>query len=424
MTQAAAVDLAKYIRAGDTLTFGQADALPRTLLRMLAEQRRRIGRTRLFLGIGQGLEDILRPEYAADFDYVAYCASGTNRALAKAGVLDILPENYSSLPQLLSAGPLRADVVFLRVSPPDEQGRYSLGMAREYVLAPLRAARAIIAEVSPSTPWTYGGPYLHESDFALLIDTDSDDPGADAAAPGPIETAIGRNVASVVPDGATLQTGIGSIPDAVLAALGNHRDLGLHSGSLGEGIVTLAESGALTNTRKGIDAGLTVGGVLMGGPRLRSFAHRNEQLELRGTEYTHDVRLLAGLNRFTAINSAIEVDLTGQINTEMAGGGYIGAIGGVNDFLRGAQASQDGTPVIALPSMARDHSRIVAALSGPATVPRSCSCVIVTEHGVADLRGLTLSQRVDKMIGIAHPGQRDALENAFSAMRPQGWKKR
>src|SRR5690606_26593177 len=154
MTQAAAVDLAKYIRAGDTITFGQADALPRTLLRLLAEQRSQIGRTRLFLGIGQGLQDILRPEYAADFDYVAYCASGTNRALAKAGVLDILPENYSSLPQLLSAGPLRADVVFLRVSPPDEQGRYSLGMAREYVLAPLRAARAIIAEVSPSTPWT------------------------------------------------------------------------------------------------------------------------------------------------------------------------------------------------------------------------------------------------------------------------------
>src|SRR5690606_25639976 len=152
----------------------------------------------------------------------------------------------------------------------------SLGMAREYVLAPLRAARAIIAEVSPSTPWTYGGPYLRDSDFALLIDTDSDDPGADAAAPGPIETAIGRNVASVVPDGAPLQTGIGSVPDAALAAVGNHRDLGLHSGSLGEGIVTLAEAGALTNTRNGIDAGLTVGGVLMGGPRLRSFAHRNE----------------------------------------------------------------------------------------------------------------------------------------------------
>src|SRR5690606_8235527 len=214
----------------------------------------------------------------------------------------------------------------------------------------------------------------------------------DAAAPGPIETAIGRNVASVVPDGATLQTGIGSIPDAVLAALGNHRDLGLHSGSLGEGIVTLAESGALTNARKGIDAGLTVGGVLMGGPRLRRCAHRNAQLELRGTEYTHDARLLAGLNRFTAINSAIEVDLTGQNTTEWAGGGYLGATGDVNDYVRGAQASQDGTPITALPSLAREQSRIVAALTGTAAAPRSRSCVIVTAHGVADLRGLTLSQ--------------------------------
>lgn len=424
MTQAAAIDLTQYIRAGDTLTFGQADANPRTLLRALAQQRRQIGKMRLFLGIGQGLDDILKPEYADCFDYVAYCASGSNRELAKAGVLDILPENYSMLPWLLSEGPLRTDVVLLRVSPPDEQGRYSLGMAREYVMAPLRSARAIIAEVSPSTPWTYGGPYLHASDFALLIDSDSDEGGSDAGVPGPIESAIGRNVATMVHDGATLQTGIGSIPDAVLAALASHRDLGLHSGSLGEGIVTLAESGALTNARKGVDTGLTVGGVLMGGPRLRRYAHRNQQLELRGTEYTHDARLLASLHRFTAINSAIEVDLTGQVNTEATSGGYVGAIGGVADFLRGAQASKNGAPIIALPSMARNHSRIVASLGGPATVPRSCSCVIVTEHGVADLRGLTLSQRVDKMISIAHPDQRDALDNTFGAMRPQGWKKR
>src|SRR5690606_16525283 len=161
----------------------------------------------------------------------------------------------------------------------------------------------------------------------------------------------------------------------------------------GDGLVTMAASGALTNTRKGIDAGLNGQGEFMGGPRLRTLAPRNEHHELRCTEDTNNVHLLPGLNRSPCNHTVIERDLTGQINTELAGGGYIGAIGGVNDFLRGAQASQDGTPIIALPSMARDHSRIVAALSGPATVPRSCSCVIVTEHGVADLRGLTLSQR-------------------------------
>lgn len=424
MAQAATIELAKYIRPGDTVIFGQADAHPRTLLRTLAEQRRRIGRMRLFLGIGQGLDDILRPEYAEDFEYLSYCGSGSNRALAKAGVLDIVVEDYSSLPRLIDHGPLRADVALLQVSPPDEQGRHSLGMAREYLVPALRRVRTIIAEVCPSVPWTFGGPYLHAGDIDLLVETDCDDPGPDAAEPGPVEQAIGRNVASLVQDGATLQTGIGAIPDAVLAALAGHRDIGLHSGSLGDGIVTLAESGALTNRRKGSDAGLTIGGVLMGGPRLRRYAHRNPRLELRGTDYTHNAQVLAGLNSFTAINSAVEVDLTGQVNTESAGGAYVGAVGGVLDFLRGAHASKNGVPIVALPSMARGRSRIVASLAGPVTVPRSCSCVIVTEHGIADLRGLTLSQRIDKMIGIAHPGQRDALEREFAALRPQGWKKR
>ncbi|MBO9353962.1 acetyl-CoA hydrolase [Bordetella petrii] len=424
MAHATTLELAKHIRPGDTLVFGQADANPRTLLRALVEQRRQIGKVRLFLGIGQGLDDLLRPEYADDFTYLSYCGGGSNRALAKAGVLDIVVENYSLLPSLLSRGPLKIDVALLQVSPPDEQGRYSLGMAREYLVPALQGARTIIAEVCPSVPWTFGGPTLRADDIDLLVETDSDDPGSDAAEPGPIEQAIGRNVASLVQDGATLQTGIGTIPNAVLAALTNHRDIGLHSGSLGEGIVALAESGALTNRRKSIDAGLTIGGVLMGGPRLRRFAHRNAQLELRGTEYTHDARVLASLDHFTAINSAVEIDLTGQINSEVAGGTYVGAIGGIVDFLRGAQASKNGVPIITLPSMARNQSRIVATLAGPVTVPRSCSCVIVTEYGIADLRGLTLSQRVDKMIGIAHPDQRDALEREFAALRPQGWKTR
>ncbi|GAA5237108.1 acetyl-CoA hydrolase/transferase family protein [Verticiella sediminum] len=422
MAQAATIELAQYIRPGDTVTFGQADAHPRTLLRALAAQRHQIGRTRLFLGIGQGLETILQPEYADAFDYLAYCGSGSNRALAQAGVLDIVTDNYSALPGLLSRGALRVDVVLLQVSPPDEQGRYSLGMAREYLVPALEGARAILAEVCPCVPWTHGGPYLRESDIDLLIQTQDDDPGTDAREPGPIEQAIGRNVASIVPDGATLQTGIGAIPDAVLAALAGHRDLGLHSGSLGEGIIGLAESGALTNARKGVDTGLTIGGVLIGGPRLRRFAHRNPRLALRSTAYTHDARVLAGLNRFTAINSAVEVDLTGQVNSEAAGGAYVGAVGGVVDFLRGAHASKNGVPIIALPSMARGQSRVVASLSGPVTVPRSCSCVIVTEHGIADLRGLTLSQRIDRMLGVAHPEQRDALEREIAAQRPLGWK--
>ncbi|PLC53983.1 acetyl-CoA hydrolase [Pollutimonas nitritireducens] len=426
MCPASTPNLAQYIRPGDTITFGQADAQPLTLLRALAAQRHAIGRVRLFLGMGQGLQDILRPEYADTFDYLAYCGTGSNRELSKAGVLDIITENYSAIPSLLENGSLRADIVMLQLSLPDKQGRYSLGMAREYLVSALHNARAILAEVNPSTPWTYGGPYLHEHEIDLLIESETEDcsTNLEIDEPGPIAIAIGRNVASIVQDCATLQTGIGSMPDAILAALVNHRDLGLHSGSLGEGIIRIAECGALTNARKGVDVGLTIGGILMGGPRLRRFAHRNPQLELRSTAYTHNADVLARLNRFTAVNSAIEVDLTGQVNAETAGGNYLGAVGGVVDFLRGANASKGGVPIIALPSMAYDKSRIVTSLNGPVTVPRNCPCVIVTEHGIADLRGLTLSQRIDRMISIAHPAQRDDLESAISAQSPQGWKTR
>jgi acetyl-CoA hydrolase len=198
----------------------------------------------------------------------------------------------------------------------------------------------------------------------------------------------------------------------------------MHSGSLGAGMMTLAEAGALTNSRKGRDAGVTVGGVLMGGEALRRYAHLNPRLSLRGTEYTHDAQVLASLDRFTAINSAIEVDLTGQVNSEVAGNAYVGALGGILDFLQGAHASSNGLPIVALPSLARQRSRIVASLSGPVTVPRGCPCVIVTEHGVADLRGLTLSQRIDRMLGIAHPAHRAELERQIAGMAAQGWKGR
>jgi acetyl-CoA hydrolase len=424
MSQAAPIELANYIRPGDTIVWGQADAQPLTLIRQLVAQRHRIGRMRVFLGIGQGLDEVLTPALRDCVEFVAYCGSGSNRRLAEAGALDILPVPYSDLPGLMRRGPLRVDVAMLRVAPADAQGRYSLGLAREYLVPALAAARCVIAEVHPSVPWTFGGPYLQKSDFDLLIEGEDAPETPAPSAGGPVEQAIGRHVAALVEDGATLQTGIGAVPDAVLAALCHHRELGMHSGSLGAGMMTLAEAGALTNSRKGRDAGVTVGGVLMGGEALRRYAHLNPRLSLRGTEYTHDAQVLASLDRFTAINSAIEVDLTGQVNSEVAGNAYVGALGGILDFLQGAHASSNGLPIVALPSLARQRSRIVASLSGPVTVPRGCPCVIVTEHGVADLRGLTLSQRIDRMLGIAHPAHRAELERQIAGMAAQGWKGR
>ncbi|CAM2164252.1 acetyl-CoA hydrolase/transferase family protein [Burkholderia cepacia] len=399
--------LSSLIRSGDTVMWGQSHAEPVTLMRALVAQRHSFKRIRVFLGIG--LADVLTPEHADAIDFLAYCGSGVNRKLARANVLDILPAHYSQLPELVRSGALRIDVVMLQVAPPDEHGRYSLGLAREYLVEALKHARAIVAEVHPDVPWTYGGPFLRATDIDFLVASDTPFPDASETTPGPVEQAIGQHVASLVEDGATLQTGIGAIPDAVMAALHDKRDLGVHTGSIGDGITALCEAGVVTNARKTIDAGITVGGVIIGSARVRRFAHRNPALELRGTEYTHNPHVLRRIDRFTAINSAVEVDLTGQVNAEVVGGTYVGAVGGVGDFLRAAQASRGGVPIVALPSTAGAHSRIVTKLSGPVTVPRSDACVIVTEYGIADLRGLSLAQRMPKMIAIAHPDHRERL---------------
>ena len=417
-----AQQLQALIRPGDTLWWGQATAEPLTLTRALVEHRHALaqgGRLRVFVGIGAS--DTLQPEQADVIDFFGYAAGGPHRRLAEAGVLDILPSHYSHLPGLIRAGVLPADVVLLQVSPPDDQGRYSLGLAQEYLPAALERARVVIGEVNPAIPWTHGSIHLQASDFALLIDAEHPPLEQGRAAPGPVEQAIARHVAALIEDGATLQLGIGNLPEAVLAALHGHRDLGLHSGAVGDGIAALAEAGVLTNVKKSLDNGMGIGGILMGSEKVRRWAHRNPQFALRGTDYTHDPEVLAASHQLAAINAAIEVDLTGQINAEVAAGVYVGAVGGAVDFLRGAARSRGGLPIVALPATAKGKTRIVARLSGPVSTPRSDAGLIVTEHGVADLRGQTLSRRVRRLIDIAAPEHREDLERqAHEALRHCG----
>jgi acetyl-CoA hydrolase len=227
-----------------------------------------------------------------------------------------------------------------------------------------------------------------------------------------------------VPDGATIQVGIGGLPAVVLRHLRGHRDLGVHSGMITDEIAELIEAGVITGTRKGTDRGLTVTGLLLGTSALISRAAVDKSIQLRDTRYTHDQAVLAAQHALVAVNSAIEVDLTGQANVEVAAGRYVGGTGGAADFLRGAARSASGVPVIALPSTAGRStsttgpsstgtaSRIVARLSGPAGLSRADAGVIVTEYGVADLRGLSLARRRERMIAIAHPDHRAALESA------------
>lgn len=387
------------------MLWGQACAEPRALTSRLFEQRARFGRFRCFLGIPA--TGTVRPEHADHVSFVSYTGSGANRALHAAGVLDVLPCHYSRLPGLFASRTMPVDVVMLLLPPPDRYGGYSMGLAEDYLSDAIDAARVVIAEVSEEVPATYSARRLTTSDVDVVVRTSTRPAEVLRLAPGPAVRRIATHIAGLVKDGATLQVGLGGLPDAVLAGLADHRDLGVHSGLIGDGFVDLIASGAITNARKAFDRGSSVGGMLVGSRRLFKLAHANPGIQLRDTGYTHDPDLLAAQHQFTAINSALEVDLSGQINAEMVGGVYVGAVGGAVDFLRGAARSPGGLPIVAVPAR-----RIVAALSGPVTTSRADAGIIVTEHGIADLRGQSLRTRRERLIAIADPDRRAGLDAA------------
>jgi acetyl-CoA hydrolase len=270
----------------------------------------------------------------------------------------------------------------------------------------------VIAEVNDQVPDVGCDPRLSRGEIDVIVHT-SRAPAEYPAAPArPAEAAVAAHIAGLVPDGATIQLGLGSMPSAVARRLRGHRDLGIHSGMITDAVAELIEAGVVTGARKTVDRGLAVTGFLMGTRTLITRAAADRTIQLRDTRYTHDQAVLAAQHALVAINSATEVDLTGQANLETAAGRYVGAVGGAADFLRGAARSPGGLPLIALPSTAGTASRIVAALSGPVTLARADAGVIVTEHGVADLRGLTLDQRRERMLAIAHPDHIQALAAA------------
>lgn len=406
---AARLDLARYIRPGDIVSWGQCGAEPCALVEALIQQRSSVG-GRFGVFLGATWSGLLDAQHADVIDFCSYTGSGRNQKLADAGLLDILPVHYS---QLRNA--LKVDVLLLQVAPADESGYYSLSIAHEYLVPLIDTARVVIAEVNAAAPWTFGTRTLLATDFDVLIHTDRSPLELSRAQPGELEARIAAHVAGLVDDGATLQFGMGALPEAILGALGNRRDLGVHSGTIGDAVADLAECGVITNARKTVDRGVTIAGVMMGSSRIYRFAHRNPAVQFRSTAYTHHIGLLKRIDNFVAINSAIEVDLTGQVNAESAAGRYLGGVGGAIDFMRGAAASKGGLPIVALPSKARNGSRIVARLSGPVSTPRSDAGVIVTEYGVADLRGLSVRQRIRRMLDIAPPELRETLETQAGA---------
>lgn len=409
------VDFARLVRPADTVVWGQACGEALTLTERLMEQRHRIGRFRVFLGTS--FSATVRPEQADVVEFVGLGGTGSARRLTSAGVLDVAPLHMTTVDARMRGGELRVDVVLVQASRTDRPGEYGLGLASDYVRGAVERARVVIAELSDRVPATRCAEPLHDADVDYLVET-SRPPVELAPAPfGDVERRIAARASAYVPERATLQVGIGAIPEAILAGLGDRRGLGVHSAVVGDRVADLMESGAVTNEHKEVDRGLTTTCLLIGTPRLYGFADRNDAILMAPVSRTHGFATVSRLGRFVALNSAVEVDLTGQVNAEAAGGEYVGLVGGQVDYVRAANASAGGCAIIALPSTAAGGaSRIVARLSGPVTTARSDAGVIVTEHGAADLRGASVRERVRRMIAIAAPAHRDALEREAHAL--------
>jgi len=378
-------DLTGIIRAGDGIILGQACAEPQSLTEALVAQRAAFSGASLFLGVNYA--GIVKAGHADHLRLSAYCGTGHNRALADAGVLDIHPHPYSRLAALIRERKIPCDVALVQVSPPNARGEYSMGLAVDYLPPAIESARAVIAEVNDRVPWTHTEKLFRREDFALMVASSREPVTPPAARAGDAEAAIARHAAAFIPEGATLEFGLGVLPDAVCAALSGRKGLKIHSGTIGDGVIELVRGGAIDQV---------VCGQLIGSRKLFDFARDNPVIRMRSTEYTHDPRVLASLQRFVAINSAVEVDLTGQVNAEVAKGSYLGAVGGALDFIRAAGNSPGGVSLLLLPA-----ARIVKALSGPVATPRSEAGVIVTERGAADLRGCTLNERMRRMQAIS-----------------------
>lgn len=405
--------LSDYIRSSDLVTWGQAMAEPRCLIDKYLEQRHDIGPTRAFVGLT--LTDDLQAQHTDVISLLSYGALGGLAPLYNAGLVDMVPCRYSALPGLMRQGILRPDVVFIQISPAGPDGTHSLGWCNDVLPTAIRHARVVLAEINPTVPWVRMDAPLDETRITATITSDAPLPQFTAPNPGPVETRIAQHLAAYIPDEATLQYGFGAIPSAILNALRDHRDLGLHSGLVTDEIVDLAQSGALTNRKKAIRRGVGVGAVAIGGQKLAAFIQDNPEFNMVQTSETHGAAQLAQLDNLVAINSALQVDLLGQVNAEQVGNRYLGAIGGQPDFMHAATGAENGLSVIAMPASTPkgDRGRIAATLSGPqVTTARSDVDLVVTEHGVADLRGKTQQARAMALIAIAAPQHQHDLERA------------
>jgi acyl-CoA hydrolase len=409
-------EAAALVRSGDRVWVHPGNCTPEPLLEALVRRANALAGVEMIHMLTLGEARYTRPEYAGSFRHNGLFLGANVREAAACGRADYTPIALSEIEALMQCGEMPMDVVFLQATPPDAHGYVCLGAGVECTLTAAEHARTVVVEINDHMPRTLGDTFLHVSNITAIVETSRPLLELSPAPSSPVAQRIARNVASLVPDGATLQIGIGGIGNEILAALSDHRDLGIHSELCPDGAAALVEKGIINGAAKTLHPGKVIAGFVLGSERLFRLIDGNPMFEFHRTQYVNDPFVISRNDKMHAINCAIQVDLSGQICADSIGPRPYSGVGGQPDFMRGAARSRGGKAIIALPATAKKGtvSRIVPALDPGAGVvtPRSDVHYVVTEYGIAYLRGKTLRERAEALIAIADPKFREWLGEA------------
>ena len=411
-----AEEAVKIVKSGDRVYLQAAAAAPTILANALTERASELRNVEICHLHIEGEARYANPEFAKSFHVNSFFIGPNVRHTLAAGNGSYTPVFLSELPYLFRKKVLPLDVTFIHVSPPDSHGYCSLGVSVEATLAAIESSKTVIAQVNPQMPRTFGDGFLHISEIDYLVEVNSPIYVHEMRESSPLEDKIGNYIASLIEDESTLQMGIGSIPNAALSKLSNHKNLGLHTEMFSDGVIDLIESNVINGNFKGVSRGRALATFLIGSQRLYDFVNDNPFVEMRESSYVNDTARIRKNTKMVAINSAIEVDVTGQVCADSIGARMYSGVGGQMDFIRGASLSDGGKAIIALPSVTKNgDSRIVPCLKQGAGVVTTRSHIqyIITENGIADLYGKTLRQRAAALVKIAHPNHQEWIDREY-----------
>ena len=422
MERIKADDLPHIIGPLAKIGIGNACAEPQTLIESLIKNKEAFDTLELYGMIHYWTDRFIRENLWKTFKLKVFMVDRFTVEGIKNGSTEYIPCRYSGIPELFTKGRIHLDTALISLSPPNSKGNCSFGVSSDFTTAMARCAKKVIAEINHQMPWVHGDNHIHISEIDYCVDTDRQLPQVNPERLTEWDRKVGNNASQLIDDGATIQIGLGRLSEAVLASLSGKRWLGVHSGLLSDGIVDLVDKGVIDNSRKGLKAGKITTTTMIGTDKLYRFVHHNRAVEAYPSDYTHNLVTLAKVNRLHAINSAIQVDLTGQINAETVGSTQVSGVGGQSDFINGAALSKGGKSIIVLSSasVGERRSRIVPFLDRGASVTslRHDIEYVVTEQGIAHLRGKTLKDRAEALIAIAHPKFRDWLGSERAKMFP------